>query len=261
MIEKKRIIPSAPKPARAFTLIELLVVIAIIAILAALLLPALATAKERSRRIKCLNNLRQLGIAVRIYTDDNRERLPQYKVDGAWLWDLPMPMADGIVASGARPPVFYCPGLTAGISENEIFQSAILGGGFWNFTATCRVSGYGFLIRRLDGNGGQDNSMPAGMVAAGNNGWLLEKMNQTNNISDQPLIVDATPSNPTVPFDFLTGIATANLPGGFHRPAHMNKKEPVGGNLLYLDGHVVWKKFKDMKLMYKTPDGRAAFWY
>jgi prepilin-type N-terminal cleavage/methylation domain-containing protein len=70
----------------AFTLIELLVVIAIIAILASMLLPALARAKQKAQRISCINNLKEVGTAYRIWSNDNGDRFPAQQTVALGGW-------------------------------------------------------------------------------------------------------------------------------------------------------------------------------
>ncbi len=119
---------ATPQRQPAFTLIELLVVIGLIAILAALLLPALARAKDRARSAQCGSNLRQWGLAMRIYADDNGDFLPR-RGQGVqtlnlitrpddWFNALPpyfsLPPYQQLVTNGIKPAVgeasvFVCP--------------------------------------------------------------------------------------------------------------------------------------------------------
>jgi len=99
----------------AFTLIELLVVIAIIAILAALLLPTLVSAKERAKRTSCKNSMRQFGLAIHMYGDDNRQFLPSgapnkpMKADDDHLPVVSNATSNSIVQYTATERMMHCP--------------------------------------------------------------------------------------------------------------------------------------------------------
>ncbi len=109
---------------KGFTLIELLVVIAIIAILAGMLLPALNRARESARRIKCLNNVRQIAVASHLYAADHREVFPSGTDIAGWAVELYPDYTEDY-------NMFICPSMntTAGapVTDNECDYAFVSG--------------------------------------------------------------------------------------------------------------------------------------
>ena len=257
-----RTVPGDGGHSFAFTLIELLVVIAIIAILAALLLPALAGAKERARRTACVNTMHQFLLAAHMYANDNGQFLPSGTSDSTTpngVLDDSVPVLSGVTRTqmmqyAGSYKMLGCPSLGAPFNTAEgWFQDNY---GF--------VIGYNYL-------GGHANTpwplLPGGEV------W----------VSPQKLTDVSTNLGPTSPLltdmnDWSPGFAGSTVPHGRSGPvqASGDYSNPgagglsavslgaTGGNVGSMDGSITWVPIKQMKVrrgsqQYDT-DGCWALW-
>ena len=287
---------ASPFSTKAFTLIELLVVIAIIAILAAMLLPALSAAKEKARRIQCLNQVHQLEVAIAVYTVDSRDKLPVYQVgdSAGWAWDIPETAAQVMLTSGMTKKTFFCPSTAPkfGDEQNWAGRPGVAptyganADNQWNFgqaaatpkASDFHVTGYAYAFSSNDTTP-EDNDDPCKLSVTNRNKTLqaesitLGGVSTLIPVSERVLVADAIisqygniiPGTPADNFASIQGGFNNGVPGTpyNHLSAHLKNSLPQGGDIGYKDGHAEWRKFKTGSTIYMTPRTWAGstFWW